>query len=164
MAKKPNPVAETPADGAVVPLAERADTNGLIAITVIGPASGRRRAGFSFGANPLAVHVNEAQLALIKGDPDLSVAEGHHAVAESADKTVTDAPAARPPREAFLDKNGKPAAISVIGPAGGRRRAGRTFGREPSIFTPTEAELDAIIAEADLSVQPAKQTELAVSA
>ncbi len=142
------------------PLAVDTDAaEALIVITVIGPKEGRRRAGFLFGANPVAVAVTQAQLAIIKGDSDLSVSEGN--LAESAEEIAIGASGEvsfageRPPRETFIGSDGKPAAITVIGPATGRRRAGRQFGREAVTFTPTEAELEAILGDTDLSVQPA---------
>ena len=45
---------------------------GLIRLRVLGPAKGRRRAGFEFGAEPQDVEVTPAQFDLIKADPSLS--------------------------------------------------------------------------------------------
>jgi hypothetical protein len=131
--------------------------NGLEIVTVIGPKEGRWRAGFHFGANPAAVAVSEDQLALIKSDPFLSVSMG--GLPEGALDIVVGAGGAvkaaeRLPIEAFMDGGGcKP--ISVLGPVKGRRRAGMEFGKEAVTFTPTLAQLEAILGDPELSVQPA---------
>lgn len=49
-------------DGSVVP------------VKVLGPAKGRRRAGIQFGPEALTIEVTRDQLALILGDPEISVA------------------------------------------------------------------------------------------
>lgn len=46
---------------------------GSIAVRVLGPAKGRRRAGFEFGAEAKTVEVTPDQLALLRSDPDLAV-------------------------------------------------------------------------------------------
>lgn len=125
---------------------------GKVMVTVIGPAEGRRRAGFSFGPNPSVVAVTADQLEILKGDGLLSVSEGRvnaSATAELEAKGGEFTFAERLPVEAYKGK------ITVIGPGSGRRRAGRTFGKEPVTFKPSQDELAAILADAALSVSPA---------
>jgi hypothetical protein len=138
-------------------LNDRAAAEGLEVVTVIGPANGRRRGGHQFGSAPVVVAVTAEQLAAIEADPDLSVTQGN-ALAEIEDVAVSDAGAAsagRLPLEAFLDGDGEPVEIVVIGPARGKRRAGMEFGREAVTFEPDRAQLEAILNDAELSVQPA---------
>ena len=47
-----------------------------VTVTVIGPAKGRRRAGYQFGANPVTIEVTLDQLKLIEGDAELAVTPG----------------------------------------------------------------------------------------
>jgi hypothetical protein len=137
---------------------EEAGSNGLEIVTVIGPKEGRRRAGFHFGVNPTAVAVSENQLALLRGDPLLAVSMG--GLPEGAlELVVGEGGSVRAPErlpvEAFMDANGGVKAVAVLGPARGRRRAGFEFDKEAVIVSPTLAQLEAILADPELSVQPA---------
>ena len=126
-----------------------------VTVTVIGPAKGRRRAGYQFGANPVTIEVTLDQLKLIEGDAELAVTPGTGPV------TLAGAVPQRLPREAFLGKDGKPGAVTVLGPAKGRRRAGRSFGASAVTFTPTLEELELILGDAELSVAPAPRAPAA---
>lgn len=135
-------------------MAEALIENGLsadsrVVVTVIGPAKGRRRAGYQFGANPVTVAVTPAELELIEADAELAVTPGlTDAVAPAG------APAERLPVEAFMDGDTvRP--VKVLGPAKGRRRAGHLFGAQAVTLSPTRAELEMILGDAELSVTPA---------
>lgn len=52
---------------------KKAQAEDMVSVTVIGPATGRRRAGMSFGKEPVAVDVTEDQLSALESDPLLSV-------------------------------------------------------------------------------------------
>lgn len=121
-----------------------------VTVTVIGPAKGRRRAGHQFGANPVTVEVTLNELKLIEGDAELAVTPG--VLPEGAGSG--EAPK-RLKLEAFLGNGGKPGLVTVLGPAKGRRRAGRSFGASAVTFTPTKEELELILGDAELSVAPA---------
>jgi hypothetical protein len=127
-----------------------ASPDNRVTVTVIGPAKGRRRAGYQFGANPLTVEVTLDELKLIEGDAELAVTPGAGPVTEAG-----VAPK-RLPLEAFLGADGKPGPVTVLGPAKGRRRAGRSFGAGAVTFTPTREELELILGDAELSVAPAR--------
>jgi hypothetical protein len=134
-----------------------ADAGDDIAVVVIGPANGRHRAGFHFGPKPTALLVTSDQLQMLKNDPLLSVAEGTlnedaADVLESKGGSVV-APE-RLPAEAYLNGDAvKP--FMVLGPSSGRHRAGFSFGpTETLVENATRAQLDAILADPLLSVQP----------
>jgi len=122
--------------------------SGLIAITVIGPAKGRRRAGRQFGPTPTELEVSRDEYEAIRADTALAVTLG----------TVSAAAAAsgkRPSIEAFLDEDGFVRPVKVLGPVRGRRRAGYHFGAEAQRIRPTRAALEQILQDPDLSVLPA---------
>lgn len=130
-------------------IADGAPEDGRVVVTVIGPAKGRRRAGYRFSAVPSTVAVTVDELALIEADADLSVTPGD-AQGGAAAVQLTE----RLPAEAFLDAKGKVRPIKVLGPAKGRRRAGYQFGAQAITIEPTRSELDLILGDADLSVAP----------
>ncbi|MBX3580828.1 MAG: hypothetical protein KF810_02885 [Rhizobiaceae bacterium] len=145
---KDNPEAKTAEGGAGDP-AGPAATDGLIAITVIGPARGMRRCGHQFDATPKVVRVTTGELKTIEADPALAVTRG--AVVDDPGPEGA-LPSSRDVAD-FLDMQGKPIAIKVLGPAKGRRRGGHQFGREAVTITPASRdELAQILGDADLSV------------
>lgn len=129
-----------------------AGEDGKVTVTVIGPASGRRRAGFSFGPNPSVVNVTAEQLKILRGDALLSVSEGRISAEATAELEAQGGVHVLADRNELIAYEGK---ITVIGPTSGRRRADQTFGKEPVTFQPTPAELKAILADTALSVSPA---------
>ncbi|WP_056206775.1 MULTISPECIES: hypothetical protein [unclassified Mesorhizobium] len=132
-------------------MARQAPAGERVVVTVIGPAKGRRRAGYQFGAAPVTVSVTAEELGLIEADADLAVTPG--ALMDVA--LEPGAPAERLPVEAFLDGKGNVRPVKVLGPAKGRRRAGYEFGAQAVTIEPTRDELELILADADLSVSPA---------
>lgn len=137
-------------DSVAAAIAAHAPADARVVVTVIGPAKGRRRAGYQFGAVPSTVAVTPSELALIETDADLAVTPGELS-AEMPDGQAAE----RLPAEAFLDAKGNVRPIKVLGPAKGRRRAGYQFGAQAITIDPTRAELDLILGDADLSVAPA---------
>ncbi|MCF1744625.1 hypothetical protein [Paradevosia shaoguanensis] len=121
-------------------------------ITVIGPPQGRRRAGFWFGSEPRTVTVDVDQMELIKNDPSLSFKIG---VQELGGKFPLFDRSSRPTVEDLLDDAGDPVPVTVLGPAAGRRRAGRQFTAEPVTFLPTREQLEQLVADLQLSIAPA---------
>jgi hypothetical protein len=121
----------------------------LVTITVIGPARGRRRAGFDFNATPQTITVPAATREAIEADPQIAVTPG-------AQASVVAAFGGRLPIEAFLDADGSVRPVKVLGPAKGRRRAGHDFGAEVRTIQPTLDELKLLLGDEQLSVAPAE--------
>lgn len=120
---------------------------GMELITVIGPASGLRRAGHLFNAVPNTIAVTAEQKALIAADPALSITDDPSAEAELAGR-LGEKPAA----SAFLfDPNGF-TDVKVLGPRAGRRRIGHSFGPEESIVRVDRDELEELLADTLLAV------------
>ena len=68
--------AATPAPAAAPPAARKPD-DGLLDVKVASASpQGRRRAGFGFGPEPVALRVSEEVLAQLEGDPQLIVKRG----------------------------------------------------------------------------------------
>ena len=121
--------------------------DGMEMITVIGPAAGLRRAGHLFNAVPNTVVVTAEQKALIAADPALSITDDPSPEAELASR-LGEKPAA----SAFVfDPNGY-TDVKVLGPKGGRRRIGHSFGPEESIVRVDASELEELLADNLLAV------------
>ncbi|CDP54065.1 hypothetical protein [Devosia sp. DBB001] len=121
-------------------------------ITVIGPPQGRRRAGFWFGSEPSTVTVDAEQMKLIEADPSLSFKVGSQ---ELGGQFPLFGRSGRPTVADLLDDQGDPVPVTVLGPAAGRRRAGRQFTAVPVTFLPTHEQLEQLVADLQLSIAPA---------
>jgi len=124
--------------------------DGLETVTVIGPAAGLRRAGFQFGATPLVIDVTPEQKALIAADARLSFTLGGSAPALAANIQRE-----RPALGRFKFEANGTVEVKVIGPAGGRRRAGFNFGSSEQQVRVSRAQLEQLLGDADLAVNAA---------
>lgn len=122
---------------------------GLETITVIGPAKGRRRAGFTFGPEPVTVQVTASQKAVIEGDASLSMSVG------GAPRLTFEATASHMSVDEFFVGGVKVAMVKVLGPARGHRRAGFQFGAVAQSIEVNRAQLALLLADPALSVAPA---------
>ncbi len=131
---------DAPADLAV------AIEDGREMITVIGPAGGLRRAGHLFNAVPSTVMVTPAERAAIAADPALSITGGLSHGAEFAVRAGL-----KPEASDFRFEHGF-THVKVLGPKGGRRRIGHTFGQEESIVRVGREDLERLLADDQLAV------------
>jgi hypothetical protein len=122
-----------------------------MAVTVIGPAKGRRRAGFDFNASPRTVFVTPGELALIEADPSLGLTMGELASGLLADP----ASAARLTIADFAFGEDATALVKVLGPAKGRRRAGFAFDSQAQTIAVTVDQLTLLLGDEQLAVSPA---------
>ena len=127
--------------------ADRPAEDGREQITVIGPAGGLRRAGHTFDATPRTVMVTAEEKAAIAAAPSLSITGGISQGAELAAWIGT-----KPDADDFVfDPDGR-TRVKVLGPKGGRRRGGHSFGPEETIVRVGRVELEQLLGDDQLAV------------